>query len=496
MIRRPALSLSAASASLAAVVLVLSAVASAAQQPVRELRVISSTPRLPKTRACLDPAAGQPDVDVESTIAVNPVDPANLIVLWTRGQSGLLRPVAGGYAVTRDDGRTWTTGVPSHVDGCTGRPAYSAAGAGDGSVVFAPGGGRVYMLVESGRSIGAGKVPGNTLWIYSSTDRGRDWSQPAAIAGASLATGVPDQPRLAIDPAHPARLFVFWRQIPPSGFEIGDLSGTAYEARSQDGGRTWSAPHQIYAPPTSFPQFPFLQHPFVLADGTLLDVFDQQNYLNAVGLEHPADVMAIRSRDRGRTWSAPVPIAAHSPFPYFPNPDGGPSVRAPDMASSAIARDGTVYVAWGDRTGARRLLRILIARSRDGGRTWSAPRQVGRTSTVIAGPELAITGDGSIGVLYYDVRHDQPGDHFWSTDVYLAHSHAASGRWHEDHLAGSFDLASSPDRRGTLLLGDNFYFGLAGLPHGFAAAFPMPRPRAVHGPTDIFFAHVNLRAGR
>jgi len=108
--------------------------------------------------------------------------------------------------------------------------------------VFAPGGGRVYMLVESGRSIGAGKVPGNTLWIYSSTDRGRDWSQPAAIAGASLATGVPDQPRLAIDPAHPARLFVFWRQIPPSGFEIGDLSGTAYEARSQDGGRTWSAP--------------------------------------------------------------------------------------------------------------------------------------------------------------------------------------------------------------------------------------------------------------
>ena len=146
--------------------------------------------------------------------------------------------------------------------------------------------------------------------------------------------------------------------------------------------------------------------------------------------------------------------------------------------------------------GARRLLRILIARSRDGGRTWSAPRQVGRTSTVIAGPELAITGDGSIGVLYYDVRHDQPGDHFWSTDVYLAHSHDGGGRWHEDHLAGPFDLASSPDRRGTLLLGDNFYFGLAGLPHGFAAAFPMPRPRAVHGPTDIFFAHVNLRAGR
>ena len=421
---RARLSLSAASASLAAVALVLSAVASAASLPVRELRVISSTPRLPKTRACLDPAAGQPDVDVESTIAVNPVDPANLIVLWTRGQSGLLRPVAGGYAVTRDGGRTWTTGVPNHVDGCTGRPAYSAAGANDGSVVFAPGGGRAYMLVESGRPIGAGKVPGNTLWIYSSTDRGRDWSQPVAIAGASLATGVPDQPRLAIDPAHPARLFVFWRQIPPSGFEIGDLSGTAYEARSQDGGRTWSAPHQIYAPPTSFPQFPFLQHPFVLADGTLLDVFDQQNFLNAVGLEHPADVMAIRSRDRGRTWSAPVVIAAHSPFPYFPNPDGGPSVRAPDMASSAIARDGTVYVAWGDRTGARRLLRILIAHSRDGGRTWSAPRQVGRTSTVIAGPELAITGDGSIGVLYYDVRHDQPGDHFWSTDVYLAHSHA------------------------------------------------------------------------
>jgi hypothetical protein len=184
------------------------------------------------------------------------------------------------------------------------------------------------MLVESGRSIGAGKVPGNTLWIYSSTDRGRDWSQPAAIAGASLATGVPDQPRLAIDPAHPARLFVFWRQIPPSGFETGDLSSTAYEARSQDDGRTWSAPHQIYAPSRSVPQSPLLQHPFVLADGTLLDGFDQQNFLNAVGLECPAEVMAIRSRDRGRTWSAPAVIAAHSPFPHFANPDGSQRPRA------------------------------------------------------------------------------------------------------------------------------------------------------------------------
>jgi hypothetical protein len=137
-------------------------------------------------------------------------DADNLIGLWARGQAGFPEAVAGGYAVTSDGGRTWTTGVPKRVDGCTGRPRYSASGVNHGSVVFSPYGHLAYMLVESGRpsSVGTtpGKVPGNTLWIYTSTDGGHRWRGPVRIVDASLTTGIPDQPRLAVDPAHPHRL--------------------------------------------------------------------------------------------------------------------------------------------------------------------------------------------------------------------------------------------------------------------------------------------------
>ena len=94
--------------------------------------------------------------------------------------------------------------------------------------------------------------------------------------------------------------------------------------------------------------------------------------------------------------------------------------------------------------------------------------------------------------MYYDARGNRTGDNSWTTNVVLAYSR--DGRTHSQtrSLGGLFNLALAPlesedaGPRPFRFRGD--YFGLVGLPHGFAAAFTMARPRALTGPTDIFFA--------
>ena len=477
-----------------------------AKPSFQSLRAISKTPELPRTSACMDRHDGPASTDVEPTIAANPRNPEDLIAGWWTGQTGFTRlAVAGGYAVTHDGGRSWQTGVPQRVDSCSGRPSYWVAGAHDEWLAFAPNG-RAYMLVESGRHIAvaiqhpieAGNT--NTVWLYTSKDEGRTWSRPVAIAKASVRTGGPDQPRLAVDPTDQRRLYVFWRQVPPSAFKIGEIGNApGYFSSSTDSGRRWSKPRQIITPPTGFPQGPQMQHPYVLADGTVVDIFDEQNFLNIVGVDFPAQVMAIRSTDHGVTWSKPVVIATHTSLQFFTDPDGG-AVRAIGTgASAAIGPRGTLYAAWADRRSGKPLLRVLVAKSTDGGRTWSKPSQVGRSDSVSLGPIVAVAGDGTVGVFYYDNRNDKPHDSSWTTDVYLAYARSGSQRWREQHLAGPFNLATAPVEgqesavqrpQPYYFLGD--YFGLAGLPHGFAAAFTMAKPRSRHGRTDIFFASTHV----
>ncbi len=481
---------------------------SASAKPIRfqSPQAISKTPVLPRTSACMDRHDGPPSTDVEPTIAVNPRNPENLIAGWWIGQAGFKRlAVAGRYAVTHDGGRSWQIGVPQHVDSCSGRPSYRVAGSHNEWVAFAPNG-RAYLVVESGRHLAvpikhpieAGNT--NTIWLYTSNDEGRTWSRPVAVAEASVGTGSPDQPRLAVDPTDQKRLYVFWRQIPPSAFKIGEIGNApGYFSSSTDSGRKWSKPRQIITPLTSIPQGPQVQHPYVLANGTVVDIFDEQNFLDIDNLEFPAQVMAIRSTNHGATWSKPVVIASHASMQFFTDPDGG-GVRAIGMAaSSAIGPHGALYAAWTDRRGGQPLLRVLLSKSTDGGRTWSKPIQVGRSDSVSVGPTIAVAGDGTVGVLYYDNRNDKPHDGYWTTDVYLAYARPGSHRWREQHLAGPFNLATAPveGQRSVVHRPQPYYFlgdyvGLAGLPHGFAAAFTMAKPRSRHGRTDICFASTHL----
>ena len=161
--------------------------------------------------------------------------------------------------------------------------------------------------------------------------------------------------------------------------------------RSTDGGRTWST--------TALPLPPGLNRPYgpdvaFAADGTLYVTYvDLQGNGNA-----PGDLWLSKSTDEGRTLSPPVRIAGKLAF----------------QARLAVDRAGTIYVTWlqGTVAGLNSLLGapspIVMARSTDGGRTFSRPVQVSDPSRRLVGAATPlIDSDGRLVVLYEDFKGDE-----------------------------------------------------------------------------------------
>ncbi|HWF52499.1 MAG TPA: sialidase family protein [Solirubrobacteraceae bacterium] len=192
-----------------------------------------------------------------------------------------------------------------------------------------------------------------------------------------------NSPSLARDPRDP-NVVVATNRIDRPGF-------SAEVDRSDDGGRTWSStvlplPRGLdrpYAPDLAF-----------APDGTLYVTYvDLQGNGNV-----PADLWISKSTDGGRTLSAPVRIAGRLTF----------------QARIAVDHAGTVYVTWlqGGAAGLLSLIGppspIVLARSSDGGRTFSRPVQVSDPSRPLVGAATpVIDSSGRLVVLYEDFKGDQ-----------------------------------------------------------------------------------------
>jgi hypothetical protein len=249
-------------------------------------------------------------------------------------------------------------------------------------------------------------------------------------------------------------------------------------SRTTDGGATWSSPVLIDQP-SPF-ALDFAPKILVLPDGTLLAVFARADFEAGLG-----QLYAARSPDEGRTWLPPV-LAGSKPLPPDAVDDKGIPLPQPGFPSAAVAPDGSVYVAFEDNKSASSGA-IGVARSRDGGRTWSSAPLPG-VSAFAFEPSIAVDAHGTVGVTWYDLRNDRPGDAALTADVWFAHSNDRGASWRQTHVAGPTDLRTAP------LPAHNYvgeYQGLAALPgRGFAAIFTMAAPLAKNGPTDIFFARI------
>ena len=414
--------------------------------------------------------------EIEISLSVDPNDPHRMVAAWIQdAYAGI------GTAVTHDGGRTWTNGVVPDLSVCSGAPFFLTA---DPWLSTGPDS-TIYLATMSFADRGF------HTHVSTSTDGGLTWSPPTAVvpgAGASH-----DKPSITADPNQACVAHADWMEM---GTFAGPEIGLAH-SRTEDCGATWSVPVPLAltggdpANPTSL----YNPEVHVLPDGVLLALWFASPIMEDDTVPHRIEV--ARSTDGGRSWSAPTVAAEYVPGNQAEDPETGAPIKTHyPWPSSDVAPDGSLHITF-HHLRADGLEEIRAVRTADGGRSWSAPSIV--TTDPDARPFLPIiaaAGDGTLAVTWYDMHADVLGDDSLTTEVRMAFSNDGGDSWRERRLSGPFDMRSAMNKLEPsvgLWLGD--YHGLDGLPRGFAAAFGLSAPTAVHGANDVFFTRIRTPRG-
>jgi hypothetical protein len=277
---------------------------------------------------------GRAQAQNETSIAVNPTDPSNLIASandYRRGDGGC------GTYYSVDNARTWNGGVApsSFIRGgaLTGTARTYFQAGGDTDVAFDSKGVAYLQCQVFNRGLGVSQDPdlSSAILLFRSDNKGASWNFPGRVVVASTdpATSgviVEDKPFMAIDsnPASPFadRIYITWTVFTTDG------AAYIYESWSSDAGETFSPPMVIGGDSATLCPNTFgvpttngscnenqFSYPFVGPDGSVYVVW--ANFNNAVsGLDNRNQVLFVKSTDGGATFG-PVSKAVD----YYDVPD-------------------------------------------------------------------------------------------------------------------------------------------------------------------------------
>lgn len=319
----------------------------------------------------------------EPCLAVNPRDPRQLLAVGHLENPGNGPSPPATYS-SFDGGRTWRSNGPLPL------PAGFVAG-GNNTVGFdGDGRGLVCSLVVQPPSPGEPKGVGYTVLVWRTDDSGRTFSPSVALTG----TGVFDHPWLAAEGRSRQVVHVVWTE----GTTPGANNIALRYARSTDGGQTFETPRTIAHHTSGL-------NDAMVACGRPGSVYVIYHTSSAPArtrrLEMPGIVVVLRSQDGGRTFDRPVELGQTTFAISFP---GTSSDTLP--AITADPDSGLVCAAFTRHELGARHADILLAVSRDGGRTWSPPKAVTPHDQIIYfEPQLAIDAAGRIGVMAYAWAH-------------------------------------------------------------------------------------------
>ncbi len=337
----------------------------------------------------------------ETTIAVNPYNPRNLVAgsndyrLFNDREQ---RNDSGGVALTSlDGGRTWKNAVLPHLaypTGATGALSYMDA-AGDPAIAFGPGNTVYYANLVFSRVLPTdGSQEASGLTVSVSHDGGLTWGDPAILqidgvtaAGTPVPTDVfNDKEWIAADPTS-GTVYVTWTRF------TYDSAGNYLESpimsvRSGNFGRTWSGARRVSPTLAGFKggitPFGSGSNPQVGNDGTLYIAYEtsicETADCDAVD-DHDAVVVAT-SRDGGRTYRSQE-VASDFDFPETLTGENFRLNSFPQMAYDRLT--DRLWITWADdrdgqysgSSSVKTNGDTFLVGSKRGERGWSKPVTVG-----------------------------------------------------------------------------------------------------------------------
>jgi hypothetical protein len=413
------------------------------------------------------PPINYPNTEVEPFVAVNPTDLDNIIGVyqqdrWSDGGSH-------GLVASRsfDGGQTWAQNYAAFST-CAGGSRYARAT--DPWVSF-DSVGRAYQI---SLGIDNATLVSSDVEASTSIDGGTTWSAPVQLINDTTGTHFNDKESITADwrpDAGAGKAYATWIVGSLPGAEnispVGAAHSFAYGGqpvftKTSDGGATWSTPTTI----SNAVVYVQGNQIVVLPDGTLVDVGAM--LFKGSGIQptpHAYFWTAFISKNGGKSWGAPIKVAPLGTQlltnPDIPNPTSlDQTIRAgdyiPDVAVDHAT--GALYMVFADgiSTG---FDHVKLTKSLNGGKSWSTPVDVTATptSTHSFNGTVEVTDDGTVAVMYYDLRNNTPAAGL-PTDVWLTLSHDGGATWTEQHLYGPFDMENAPVARGWFL-GD--YQGMA-----------------------------------
>lgn len=367
----------------------------------------------------------------EVSIAVNPLDPLNLVggskdfSLGEDTRCGKYNVWSGVY-VSHDGGRTWAHSLlPGHPKDSRKTALSDYACGSDPVIVFGPEGNVYYASIHSTDDpaeappvpqlgpVWGGSGLNAALVVTRSRDGGSTWDDPVMLQSREHA-GIYDKEWIAADPQS-GRVYVSYFDVDTGGL---------YVQRSDDEAQTWTTPVEV-AKPGSGPEGPTnVQFAQVgVGSGGLVHFM----YVALRDGAYPASIYHRTSADAGVTWSEPVLAAS-----FVPPLDLGVAhkYRVVGMPALAVdAQSGSAYIAYPNRLepfqGHGGDSDIYVVASKDGGKTWQAPTRV---NDDLLGPQndqwmpaVAVGPDGTAHVTWIDYRDDPAGQfahirYSWSPD--------------------------------------------------------------------------------